>query len=63
MSNILSNILLKASHIGGFEKLLYFHDGTRHGVYIYKGCLTNQHLSERFSIKYTDLELLFTSSF
>jgi len=36
--------------------------GLRHGVYIYKGRLTNQYLSERFGIKYTNLDLLITSN-
>lgn len=62
ISNILSNILIKASNIGGFEKLLQHDQATRHGVYIYKGRLTNQHLGEKFGIKYTDLDLLFASN-
>jgi len=34
----------------------------RHGVYLYKGCLTNQYLSNRFNINYTSLDLLLPSS-
>ncbi len=36
--------------------------GMRHGIYTYKGYLTNEYLSKRFQIKYTDLDLLMTSS-
>jgi alanine dehydrogenase len=62
VSNILTPILLKAGSTGGIEKLLFHHFGLRHGVYTYKGCLTNEYLGERFKIKFTDLDLLITSS-
>jgi alanine dehydrogenase len=62
ISNILSPILIEASDAGGLEKLLWYSEGLRHGVYIYKGHLTNQHLSERFDIKFTDLNLLFAAN-
>ena len=63
ISNVLTPALLEAANFGGFEKLLYMNENTRHGVYIYKGALTNYHLSQHFKIKYTDLNLLFTASF
>ncbi len=62
LSHVLTPILLDAQHYGGFENYLSFKPGIRHGVYVYKGCLTNEHLSHRFSLKYTDLELLMTAS-
>ncbi len=62
ISNILTSILLQAQHSGSIESLLYNHAGLRHGVYMYKGCLTNSYLSERFLIKFTDLDLLLTSN-
>ncbi|HHH50089.1 MAG TPA: alanine dehydrogenase [Saprospiraceae bacterium] len=62
VSNILLPILLKAATTGGIEQLLLSDYGLRHGVYTYKGCLTNQYLGERFQIKSTDLDLLITSS-
>lgn len=61
ISNTLTKMLMDAGIRGGFESLLRYSEGTRHGVYAYKGCLTNHHLSERFGIKFTDLELLFTA--
>lgn len=62
MSNILSSRLLKSSELGGIEKLFYYDHTSRHGVYIYKGCLTNKHLSERFNIKHTNIDFLFSAS-
>lgn len=62
-SNVITPILLKVNEYGGIEKLLNYSSGTRNGVYIYKGRLTNFHLSQRFELKYTDLNLLMTASF
>lgn len=61
ISNVLTPMLLDAHELGGFENLMYSHPHLRNGVYVYKGTLTNAHLSERFKMKYTDLNLLFTS--
>lgn len=60
-SNILTPILLKAGDVQGVEKVLFGNLGLRHGVYTYKGCLTNAYLGRRFEIKSTDLDLLITS--
>lgn len=62
MSNLLSPTLMRCGEAGGFEKLLHYDHASRHGVYIYKGCLTNRHLGEKFNIKHTDIDLLFTAS-
>lgn len=62
ISNILTPMLLRTEHYGGLERLLQANPGLLHGVYTYKGCLTNEYLSRRFNIKYTDLELLITSN-
>jgi alanine dehydrogenase len=62
VSNILTPILLKAGSTGSIEYLLLNNPGLRHGVYTYKGCLTNSYLGERFDIKSTGLDLLITSS-
>lgn len=63
VSNILTPILLKAGNVASIERLFFSKFGLRHGVYTYKGCLTNEYLGRRFSIKYTDLDLLITSSY
>ena len=62
VSNILVSILLRSGASGNLERLIQNDPGLQHGVYIYKGTLTNKYLSERFGIKYTDLELLITSN-
>ena len=63
LSNIITPTLLKGSDVGGLEKLLWLDSGVRHGIYIYNGNLTNEHLSEKFNLKCTDLELLFAANF
>lgn len=62
VSNILTPLLLKAGSTGSIEHVLFSDSGLRHGVYTYKGCLTNAYLSERFGQKFTDLSLLITSN-
>ena len=61
VSNILTPMLLRAGTSGSIEHVLFSDRGLRHGVYSYKGCITNAYLSERFGQKYTDLSLLMTS--
>ncbi len=61
VSNILTPILIKAGGAGSVERLLFANPGLRHGIYTYKGCLTNAYLSKRFEMKYTALDLLITS--
>ncbi|PUZ22099.1 alanine dehydrogenase [Chitinophaga costaii] len=58
ISNVLMPLLIEAADDGGFENLVWIKRGVRNGIYLYKGALTNYHLSERFKLKYTDLELL-----
>ncbi|MBK7810328.1 MAG: alanine dehydrogenase [Saprospiraceae bacterium] len=61
ISNIMTPILQRAGDAGSIEEILYQYRGLRNGIYTYKGCLTNEYLSRRFGIKYTNLELLLTS--
>ncbi len=61
VSNIMTPIILKAGRMGSIESLLYNDHGLRHGVYTYKGRLTNEYLGQRFHIKSTNLDLLMTS--
>jgi alanine dehydrogenase len=61
ISNILTPLLIKAGVYGGIEALLHSHAGFRHGVYTYKGYLTNEYLSKRFGHKYTALDLILPS--
>ncbi|MBK8700462.1 MAG: alanine dehydrogenase [Saprospiraceae bacterium] len=61
ISNITTPLLMKIVDSHSMENLLMMHDGIRNGCYTYKGCLTNEYLSRRFSKKYTNLSLLLTS--
>ena len=58
ISNVLVPFLMDAQNTEGIELLLRNSLGFRNGVYMYKGCLTNKHLSERFQMKFTDINLL-----
>ncbi|MDQ3682507.1 MAG: alanine dehydrogenase [Bacteroidota bacterium] len=61
ISNVLMPLLLEAGEDGGFEKMIWHQLHLRSGIYIFKGALTNFYLSERFNLKYTDLNLLIAS--
>ena len=61
ISNVLMPLLLEAGEEGGFEKLLWHKIHLRSGIYLFKGALTNFYLSQRFDLKYTDLNLLIAS--
>jgi alanine dehydrogenase len=58
ISNVLMPLLLDASEEGGFDNLIWQKINIRNGIYLFKGSLTNFHLSERFDLKFTDLNLL-----
>src|ERR1700755_3433660 len=61
ISNVLMPLLLEAGDDGGFENLVWHQVHLRSGIYMFKGALTNFYLSERFNLKYTDLNLLIAS--
>jgi len=61
ISNVLMPLLLEAGEEGGFEKLLWHKIHLRSGIYLFRGALTNFYLSQRFDLKYTDLNLLIAS--
>lgn len=61
ISNVLTPLLIEAGDEGGFEKLVWHKVHLRSGIYLFKGALTNFHLSQRFDLKYTDLNLLIAS--
>ncbi|HEU4574545.1 MAG TPA: alanine dehydrogenase [Chitinophagaceae bacterium] len=61
ISNVLMPLLLEAGEEGGFESLVWHRIHLRSGIYLFKGALTNFYLSERFNLKYTDLNLLIAS--
>jgi len=61
ISNVLMPLLLDAADAGGFDEMVWHHFNMRHGIYLYKGHLTNFYISQRFDLKYTDLNLLIAS--
>ena len=61
VSNVLMPLLLEISDEGGLENLIWHKFNIRAGIYLFKGSLTNIHLSQRFNLKYTDLNLLIAS--
>src|SRR5689334_18037893 len=61
ISNVLMPLLLEAGEDGGFERMVWHNVHLRSGIYMFKGALTNFYLSERFNLKYTDLNLLIAS--
>lgn len=62
ISNVLMPLILKIADEGGLDSILWHNFNLRNGIYMYKGHLTNFYLSERFDIKYTDLNLLLATS-
>ena len=50
ISNVLMPLLLEASDEGGFESLVWHKVHLRSGIYLFKGALTNFHLSQRFDL-------------
>jgi alanine dehydrogenase len=61
ISNVLMPLLLQAGENGGFESLVWHKLHLRNGIYMFNGALTNLYLSQRFDLKYTDLNLLIAS--
>jgi alanine dehydrogenase len=61
ISNVLMPLLMRIGDEGGLEKLVWHNLNIRNGIYLFKGALTNFHLSQRFKLKYTDLNLLIAS--
>jgi alanine dehydrogenase len=61
ISNVLTPLLIEAGADGGFENLIWHKIHLRNGVYLFRGALTNFYISQRFDLKYTDLNLLIAS--
>lgn len=61
ISNVLMPLMLEMADDGGFENMVWYKINIRSGIYLFKGSLTNFHLSQRFDLKYTDLNLLIAS--
>ncbi|HRD57038.1 MAG TPA: alanine dehydrogenase [Ferruginibacter sp.] len=61
ISNVLMPLMLETAEDGGIDKTIWHKINIRSGIYMFKGSLTNFYLSERFDLKFTDLNLLIAS--
>lgn len=61
ISNVLMPLLLQISEEGGIEEMVWHKLYLREGIYMFKGALTDFYMSEKFNLKYTDLNLLIAS--
>ena len=61
ISNVLMSLLLETAEAAGVDNLIWHQLNIRSGIYMFKGALTNFYLSEKFDIKFTDLNLLIAS--
>ena len=60
-STLFTPIMLNVGEEGGVERMLKHDKGTRNGVYIYNGILTNRYLGEIFELPWKNIELLMAS--
>lgn len=63
LSNIFTPILLQIAEERSIEDVIFTHKWLMHGVYSYKGNLTNMTLSKKFNMKYKDISLLMLPRF
>ncbi len=61
ISNVLMPLFLEISDEGGLEEMVWHKFNLRGGVYLFKGSLTDIYISQKFDLKYTDLNLLIAS--
>ena len=61
ISNVLMPLILNISEEGGIEGIVWHNLNLREGFYMFKGSLTDFYMSEKFNLKFTDLNLLIAS--
>ena len=61
ISNVLMPLLLNISDEGGMEEMVWHNFNLREGIYLFKGALTDFYISQKFDLKFTDLNLLIAS--
>ena len=61
ISNVLMPLILEVSDEGGIEEMVWHNFNLREGIYLFKGALTDIYISQKFDLKYTDLNLLIAS--
>lgn len=61
ISNVVMPLMLTISDEGGLDEMLWHDVNLREGIYLFKGALTDFYISQKFDLKYTDLNLLIAS--
>lgn len=61
ISSVLMPLLLEISDEGGMEEKVWHDFNLREGIYMFRGALTDFYISQKFDLKYTDLNLLIAS--
>jgi len=61
LSNFLGPLLSDLSEAGGLQRLLMIHHGVRAGLYVFKGHVVMEDISEYFNLPFYSLELLLAS--
>lgn len=63
LSNIFTPILTQIYNVGGVDQMIFDHKWFMKGVFTHKGYMTNYHLSQKFKIRFKDLNLLMAARF
>lgn len=61
ISNVLMPLILNISEEGGIEQIIRHNFNLREGFYMYNGSITDIYMSEKFKLKFTDLNLIMAS--
>ena len=61
IGNVLMPLMLTISDEGGLDEMLWHDVNVREGIHLFKGALTDFYISQKFDLKYTDLNLLIAS--
>jgi len=61
ISNVLMPLMLRVSDEGGLDEMLWHDVNLREGIYLFKGALTDFYISQKFDLKFTDLNLIIAS--
>ena len=61
ISNVLMPLLIQIGDQGGLEEIIWQQIHLREGIYLYKGAVTDFFISQKFDLKFTDLNLLIAS--